>query len=308
MELRHLRYFVAVAEELSFTRAAARLHVSLPPLSRQIRDLEQELGIDLLVRSTRNVRLTEAGRLFQLEAAAVLQRTNEAVESIRALTQNSHGRVRVGYAASPTIEILPRALQRFHELKPHARVELQDMSTEGMLRGLKERALDVALFVSIARPKIEGIAVEEIAKYPIRVAMHPEHRFARLRRVRLRDVASQPLVTFSRDQYPEAHRALAKILAPYTRSPNIVAEYDTSVSLIAGVESGCGVALVFETAGRLAGGRLILRPLDPEPPPLPISVAYRAERATSATLCFVAAARGAQPTASKDERPSLFVP
>lgn len=308
MELRHLRYFVAVAEELNFTRAAARLHISLPPLSRQVRDLERELGVELLVRDTRSVRLTEAGRMFQLEAVAVLQRTNEAVESIKALTQNAHGRVRVGYAASPTIEILPRALQRFYQMKPHARVELHDMSTQAMLRGLREQTLDVALIVSLAPPEFAGLAVEEIATYPIRVAMQSTHRFTRLRRVRLRDIADESLVTFSRDGYPEAHQGLAKLLAPYTRAPNVVAEYDTSVSLIAGVEAGRGIALLFETAGRLASGRLVLRPLDPDPPPLPISVAYSSDGASSMALSFVAAAKEASPKASKHRRPPLVVP
>jgi len=308
MELRHLRYFVAVAEELNFTRAAARLHVSLPPLSRQIRDLERELDLELLVRNTRSVRLTEAGRMFQLEAAAILQRANEAVESMMALAQSHHGRVRVGYAASPTIEILPRALRRFHEMKPNVRVELHDMSTQAMLRGLRERTLDVALIVSLAPPEFAGLTVEEIATYPIRVAMHSKHRFTRLQRVRLRDIAGESLVTFSRDGYPEAHQGLAKILAPYTRSPKIVAEYDTAVSLIAGVEAGQGIALLFETAGRLAGGRLVLRPLEPEPLPLPISVAYSSVRASSATLSFVDAAKEAGSKASKSRRPPLVVP
>ncbi|MBX3196664.1 MAG: LysR family transcriptional regulator [Labilithrix sp.] len=308
MDLRHLRYFVAVAEELNFTKAAARLHVSLPPLSRQIRDLERELGIDLLVRSTRSVRLTEAGKLFQLEATAILRRTDEAVESMRALTRTEHRRVRVGYAASPTIEILPRALQRFHRMKPQAFVQLHDMSTQAMLRGLRERTLDVAMFVSLAPQEFAGFTVEEIATYPIRVAMHPKHRFTRMQSVRLRDLAGEALVTFSREDYPEVHQGLAKILAPYTRSPNVVAEYETAVSLIAGVEAGHGLALLSETAGRLAGERLVFRALDPELPPLPISVAYRAEKASSSTLCFVAAAKGTEPKASRRRRPPLAVP
>lgn len=308
MELRHLRYFVAVAEELNFTRAAARLHVSLPPLSRQIRDLERELDVELFVRDTRSVRLTEAGRMFQLEAAAILQRTNNAVEAIRALTQSQHGRVRVGYAASPTVEILPRALQRFLEMKPRARVELHDMSTQAMLRGLRERTLDVALIVSIAAPGFAGVTVEEIATYPVRVAMHSEHRFARLQRVLLRDIAGESLLTFSRDGYPEAHQGLAKILAPHTRSPKIAAEYDTSISLIAGVEAGLGIALLFETVGGLAGGRLVLRPLEPDPPPLPLSVAYSSDGASSTTLSFVAAAKEAGLKASKQRRAPLVLP
>lgn len=308
MELRHLRYFVAVAEELNFTRAAARLHVSLPPLSRQIRDLERDLGVDLFVRNTRSVRLTEAGKLFQVEASAILRRAAEAVESMRALGETEHRRVRVGYAASPTLEILPRTLQRFHRLKPRAAVQLRDMSTQGMLRGLRERTLDVAMFVSLAPQEFADFTVEEIAAYPIRVAMPPAHRFARLSVVPLRELAEQPLVTFSREEYPEVHRGLEKIFAPYTSSPDIVGEYETAVSLIAGVEAGQGLALLSEPAARLAGERLVFRPLDPDIPPMPVSVAYRAEKASASTLCFVAAAKGTEPRGSQRRRAPLAAP
>src|SRR5581483_10317758 len=131
MELRHLRYFVAVAEERSFTRAAARLHVSQPPLSRQVRDLERELGVTLFDRTTRTVRLTEAGRVFHVESLAILRRADESVELIRAVALGHRGRVRVGYAASPTVEILPRILRTFRRNHRQVRVDLREMSTQG---------------------------------------------------------------------------------------------------------------------------------------------------------------------------------
>src|SRR5262252_5778937 len=108
MELRHLRYFVAVAEEQSVTRAAARLHVSQPPLSRQIRDLEDELDVALFDHGAKSVRLTEAGKVFLSEARAILRRAGEAVETVKAVANGHRGEIHVGYAPSLTVEILPR--------------------------------------------------------------------------------------------------------------------------------------------------------------------------------------------------------
>src|SRR5439155_19547315 len=111
MELRHLRYFVAVAEEQSVTRAAARLHVSQPPLSRQIRDLEDELGVALFDHGAKSVRLTEAGKFFLNQTRTVLQRADEAVRMVKAVANGQSGEIHVGYAPSLTVEILPRALK-----------------------------------------------------------------------------------------------------------------------------------------------------------------------------------------------------
>src|SRR2546430_17042688 len=126
MELRHLRYFVAVAEEQNVTRAAARLHVSQPPLSRQIRDLEEELGVALFHHTAKALRLTEAGRVFLTEAQAVLRRTDEAVQTVKAVASGQRGEIHIGYAPSLTVEVLPRALRFFQEANPGVRVQLHD--------------------------------------------------------------------------------------------------------------------------------------------------------------------------------------
>src|SRR6266511_1103319 len=149
MVLRHLRYFVTVAEEENVTRAAARLHVSQPPLSRQIRDLERELGVSLFDRSANGLRLTEAGQTFLAEARAVLQRADEAVDLVKAVALGKRGKVRVGHA-SATVEMLRRALRSFSRAHPHVAVELREMTSQGMLRGLRDRTLDVALTVAVS--------------------------------------------------------------------------------------------------------------------------------------------------------------
>src|SRR5882672_9029214 len=137
MELRHLRYFIGVAEEENVSRAALKLHVSQPALSRQIRDLEDELGFLLLERSAKSVRLTEAGRAFLTEARAVLQRSEDAVKTARAIAGGA-GELHVGYAPSLTARILPRTLRAFQAELPSVRVKLHDLSTEEMLIGLRE--------------------------------------------------------------------------------------------------------------------------------------------------------------------------
>jgi len=122
MELRHLRYFVVVGEVLNFTRAAARLRLAQPALSRQIQDLEDEIGVDLLRRSPRGVTLTAEGRLFLDEARDLLKRVDESVEKTRALARGEYGELHIGYSSVPTAEILPPALEAFRKAVPRVKL------------------------------------------------------------------------------------------------------------------------------------------------------------------------------------------
>src|SRR5437764_12400737 len=157
MELRHLRYFIAVAEEQNVTRAAARLHVSQPPLSRQIRNLEDELGVAVFEHGAKAVRLTEAGRVFLTEARAVVQRADEAVQMVKAFASGQRGEIHVAYAPSLAVELLPRALKFFQEANPGVRVQLHDMSTQEMLRGLTNGKLHVALMIQLSEKVMAGL-------------------------------------------------------------------------------------------------------------------------------------------------------
>lgn len=299
MELRHLRYFVAVAEEQNVTRAAARLHVSQPPLSRQIRDLEDELGVALFEHGAKSVRLTEAGKVFLNEACAVLRRAEEAVQVVKAVANGQGGEIQVGYAPSLTVELLPQTLKAFQETHPGVRVRLHDLSTQEMLRGLRDGKLHVALMIQLAPKVMDGLRFEELHRYAVSVAMHPAHPLARMRKVGLAQVAAERLIAYTLADYPEYHAWLADSFASLGRAPQIAEEHDSATSLIASVEAGHGVALVQQGFECLTGPRLKVRPLAPAPPPFVVGIARRNETSVTIIERFVDAARRTNPRSGR---------
>ena len=291
MELRHLRYFVAVAEAENVTRAATKLHVSQPALSRQIHDLEAEIGFPLLARSAKSVRLTEAGRTFLTEARAVLQRAEEAVAAARARAGGMAGEIQVGYAPSLTVQILPQALRIFSAEFPGVRVMLQDLSTEEMLAQLHAGKLPLALMVQPTKKTLRGLRFEELARYPLQVAVAPAHPLARSRSVSLEKLAGEKLIGYSQKDYPEYHDEVAALFQTVGRKPQIVQEHDGVTSLIAAVESGRGVALVPSCVACMVGPRLKLIPLTPSGPPIVVGAVVREGAVPAIVEKFIAAAR-----------------
>jgi DNA-binding transcriptional LysR family regulator len=268
MELRHLRYYVAVAEEENVSRGAMKLHVSQPALSRQIRDLEDELGLQLLQRSAKSVRLTEAGRAFLIEAKAILQRVDEGVEAARTVARGEQGELNIGYAPSLTSRFLSPTLRAFQAELPKVRVRLHDLSTEEMLAGVREGELQMALVVRASAASLRGLRFEEVAREPICLAVARKHRLARRRSVSVTQAAVEPLIAYSRAAYPEYHELLATVFSGIKLRPHIAEEHDSVIGLITAVEAGTGVALAPTSLSCIAGRRLKLMPLSPAPEPL----------------------------------------
>ena len=288
MELRHLRYFVSVAELLNFTKAAAKLRVAQPSFSRQIRDLEEELGVPLLERNSRFVRLTEAGKAFATEARAVLQHAEAAAQTARAFAHSNHGHLNVGYAPSLTVEVLPQALRSFEKECPRVRVTIQDLSIREMINGLREGRLDAALTVESSGKEMRGLAFEKLRSYPVCVALGATHRLVRAKRIDLAELNGERLIVYSREEYPEYHEWLNGLFGrPIQRLLKNAEEHDSGTSLIAAVEAGRGVAVVASVFSRVAGPRLKLRELQPSPAPLVVGVAYHRRRLGPAARQFV---------------------
>jgi LysR family transcriptional regulator, benzoate and cis,cis-muconate-responsive activator of ben and cat genes len=291
MELRHLRYFIAVAEEENITRAAAKLHVSQPPLSRQLRDLEDELGLSLFQRGPKSLRLTAEGRVFLGEARKILDTVNEAMRVASTLAGKETGEINVGYAPSLTVELLPMALRAFNTLCSSVQVRLHDLSTEEMLKGLMNESLDVALMIKPRPPSLNGIEFKILRRNAICLAVHATHPFAGMKTVTLSQVASERLVAYTKEDYPEYHQWLKQLFSKASREPCVGEEHDSATSLIAAVESGRGVALVQQGFEHLCGPRLCLCKLSPPPPPFVVGVAWKIGRKLGPAEHFIAAAQ-----------------
>jgi LysR family transcriptional regulator, benzoate and cis,cis-muconate-responsive activator of ben and cat genes len=291
MELRHLRYFVAVAEEENVSRAALKLHVSQPGISRQIHDLEDEIGFQLFERSAKSVSLTGAGKVFLTEARVLLQHADEAVKKARAVSGGIVGEINVGYAPSLTVQILPQALRTFQEKFPSVRVALHDLSTEEMLAQLGEKKLQVALTVHPPAKLLRGLNFEELARYAICIAVAPKHPLAKSKSISLEQISREPLVGYSRKDYPEYHEMLEKLFASVGRKPRIVGEHDGVSSIVAAVEAGRGLALVPSCVACMVGPRLKLLPIKPALSAVPVVAIWRKESETELVKNFVAAAR-----------------
>src|SRR6266581_5695740 len=261
MELRHLRYFVAVAEALNFTKASARLRVAQPALSRQMTDLEDELGVDLMKRSPRGVTLTAEGKLFLDEVRELLKRADESVEKVRALARGEYGELHVGYAPSPTVEILPPALAAFQKAVPRVKVLLHDLSSDELITGLRDASLELAIMVEPIGEQTAGIEFESLRTYPPCVALTAAHPFARLKSIPLEKLAAEPLVGFRRKDYPEYYHFIDRIFTPIRAKPRIAVECDSASSLITEVEAGRGISLASPMFKSVAGKRLLYRPL-----------------------------------------------
>ena len=273
MELRHLRYFVAVAEMENVSRAALKLHVSQPALSRQIRDLEAEIGFSLLERTAKSVRLTDAGRAFLDNARALLQNADEAVTKARAVASAEPTELHVGYSAENTVEILPKTLRAFQQAMPNVHVRLHDWNNKDMVDGIRDGRLQLGLIVPPAKASaLHDLRYEELFHVRVCVVVAPQHPFARRRAIPIVEVAAEPLIGLTREDYPGYYDYVSMIFSKVKQKPRVVEEYDSYYGIISAVEAGTGVALGADVLGHSLGNRVKLLHITPEPKPVSVGI------------------------------------
>jgi DNA-binding transcriptional LysR family regulator len=249
IELRHLRYFVAVAEELHFGRAARRLGIAQPPLSLQIQRLESELGVSLFDRTSRRVELTPAGRVLLEEGKRVIEDFQAATDAARRAARGETGSLAVAFAASVMSLSLPTIIRRFRDGFPDVRLELRELATSSQIDALRTGDLDIG-FLREA-PADDAFTTETVMRERLVLALSKHHELASRKRLRLTDVANEDFVLFPRDLAPGLHARVLGMCADAGVHPRIVQtsrELYTTISL---VEAGLGVTIIPESVRKM---------------------------------------------------------
>ena len=273
MELRHLRYFVAVAEELHFGRAAARLHIAQPPLSQQILRLERELGVELLRRNRRSVQLTDAGRLLLEHAKPLLAQADHLERLLRQAAAGEVGRLAVGFVGSASYETLPRILRAFRDRYPNVELRLEELTTVGQVAALLAGRIDVGL----VRPPVgdESLELTPLVQERLVAALPDSHRLARRRRVPVAALADEAFVLVPRRLGTGLYDDFLGVCREAGFSPHVVQEANEMQTIVSLVSAGIGVSLVPESVETFSPPRVAYRPLSGPNASLEIALAHR---------------------------------
>lgn len=257
-DLNHLKTFVVLAEELHFRRAAERLHITQPPLSQRLSQLENLLGVQLLKRTTRSVELTDAGKVFLEGARDVLKRLEALDLQTKLASTGNAGRLRIGFVPSAAFIFLPKVLRRYKALHPMVDIHLEEMSYLRILDQLKTHTIDIALLRTSTREKAinNHVAMREA----LIVAIPRSHPLADARQVRVKDLHQQDFIAFSGHDSPYFSDKIADILSGSRVQPKIV-QYSLLPTILSFVEADIGMAIVPESASRIANPNVIYKKL-----------------------------------------------
>ncbi len=244
MELRHLRYFVAVAEQESFSRAAQALHVSQSAISEQIADLEREVGIQLLDRGARKTLLTQSGMVFLQHARRVLEEANNALVQTQRAERGEVGTLRIGFFAGSVGEGFPMLVRSFRQSHPHVELSLMEMTPVEQWAALEDGRIDLG-FTRIPEPQFRReIRHETLRLDPIVAILPRDHPRADVKRLDLKDLANDPFIISARDVSPAVYDKVTELCAEAGFVPNIASTSSVWSSVILMVQSGEGVALL----------------------------------------------------------------
>jgi len=295
VELRHLRYFVAVAEMENVSRAATqKLHVAQPSLSRQIRDLEDELGVQLLERTPKSVRLTDAGRSFLEEARAILKHTDEAVLKARAIAGKLDTELRVGDWPLGTGRVMPALLRAYQQAMPKVQVKLHDRTVDQNITGVRDGQLQLAIILAPLKGNaLAELRFQEVTTARVTLAVASNHSFARRKSVPLSDAAREPFIGLMPEKYPRYQEYLDAIFAGVNHKPRIVEDHDGWAGVYSAVAAGKGVAISSEAFNLMFGDDVKLLRLTPEPKPVSIGIVSRKGKLGAAAEKFCECAKQA---------------
>jgi DNA-binding transcriptional LysR family regulator len=296
MELRHLRYFVAVAREGHITRAAAKLNIAQPPLSQQIRQLEQEIRAPLFVRLPRGVALTDAGRSFLVDAEAILAQVESARTRAARTARGEIGRIAVGFTTSaPFHPLVARAMREFRQQRPDVSFGLEELGSVELVSGLRDERLDIA-FIRSGLVDPQGLVVHPLQDEDMAVALPVHHPLCKRPGIALKELAEENLILYRRPDGRGLYDVIIAACSEAGFSPHVVQEAPRIVSTLNLVAAGLGITIVPASLSRLPLEGVVYRPLKGKPAvKVPLNLACRRNERSAAVLSFIELVRKLKP-------------
>ncbi|MEM6811936.1 MAG: LysR substrate-binding domain-containing protein, partial [Pseudomonadota bacterium] len=249
-ELRHLRYFVAVAEEMNIHRAAKRLNISQPPLSVTIQQLEEELGVDLFLREGRAIQITRAGEEFLIEARKILSRVEKTSSYVRNIHEGKAGTIKIGFISSSITGILQTLVLAHRNKYPNVKIEMEQSISNRISDGLLENEFDIGIErIPVTLPA--GLIAHDMPPESWSVAINQNHPFAKRKQVRISDLKDQDLIFYPRWNGPDGYDDVMSMFREYGVEPNIVQEAPEQMTIAGLVASGIGIGVVPECMAKI---------------------------------------------------------
>lgn len=286
MELRHLRYFVAVADEMNFRRAAQRLHVSQPPLSRQIHDLEDELGVKLFDRSKQKLALTPAGEALAKEAKQILSHAQHAAQLTKAASRGETGQLNVAILPPIGGLFLPPAIRAFRSRFPVVDLNILELSPQAQVTALLDRQIDLGFVPLPVIKRIPDLEFEPVRDVEMMVVLPPGHRLARQRRLTLQKLAHEPFVLLNRPSATLLHDWILIQCRKAGFEAQIIKQANSPLSVLELVSSGFGVSLLPDLFQRYPSD-VVFRQLPAATPKFQLSLVWRRDNASPFLKAFL---------------------
>ncbi|HUL00634.1 MAG TPA: LysR family transcriptional regulator [Nitrospirota bacterium] len=285
MELRHLKYFVAVAEELHFGRAAKRLHIAQPPLSQQIMNLEDELGVKLFDRTKRTIRITDAGKYFLKEAQQILLHVEQSAETARRIYRGQSGRIIVRFVGSVIHTFLPEGLRLFRELFPDVQLILQELTSAEQVKSLHAKQSDVGLLYPDAQDSL--LTSQLLTQAPLMVVLPKKHPLSRSKSLHIKELAQEHFIANTRSSEPVVRDAFISMCHSAGFSPRIAQEADQVQTVLGLVEAGLGVCLLPDFIKNIRRSGVKYIPLSGSPLTVKLAIVWRSDNVSNLVKSFV---------------------
>ncbi len=277
MEFRHLKYFVTVAEELHFSRAAEKLYLTQPALSKQIRALEEELQVKLFDRAKQKIKLTQAGEAFLETARRILEEVERGVENTRRVARKEVGQLKVGFTASALHSVLPEIIGKFRQIYPEVELILTEICTEDQVEALQNDRIDVGFLHPPIRDKSKSLSLHLLREDSILLAIPASHPLADREEIAIESLANEPIILYPRQKGPVLYEQFLQLCEKAGFFPNIVQEVEMTQTRLGLVAAGMGISFIISSVQNLSNKGVVYRPLVEELPKLQLAIAWRSD-------------------------------